>query len=184
MPILSSPTVAQSIQTPISSRSTVAKSLLTPILSIRKVGHGVLHNVQLFTKSRRFQEQRQLRNRISWILLTTHTNFFEFTVASPPSHRLQVKRPILSNSTIGHVVYDKFQLFNKSRQFQGKRQLRRVFRRQFQAERQLRTVFWTCFTFLTKVANLKQNDFCAKCFDANFRQQDSSARFFGQVLAC
>ena len=31
-------------------------------------------------------------NRISWILLTTHTNLGKLTVASPLSHKLEVKR--------------------------------------------------------------------------------------------
>ena len=44
-------------------------------------------------------------------------------------------------------------------------------------------LFWTRLSFLTKVANFKQYDICAECFDANFKQQDSSLRWFGQVLA-
>ena len=44
-------------------------------------------------------------------------------------------------------------------------------------------LFCTGFGFLTIRVNLKQNDSCAECFDANFEQQDSCARCFGQVLA-
>ena len=44
-------------------------------------------------------------------------------------------------------------------------------------------LFFTGFGFLKIRVNLKQNDSCAECFDANFEQQDSCARCFGQVLA-
>ena len=40
------------------------------------------------------------------------------------------------------------------------------------------------FSFLSKVFNLKKNDSCADCFDANFKQQDSFARCSGQVIDC
>ena len=50
---------------------------------------------------------------------------------------------------------------------------------QFQATALLRTVFWTNFSFLTKVANFKQNVSCAE----GFEQQESCARCFKQVLA-
>ena len=43
-------------------------------------------------------------------------------------------------------------------------------------------LFFTGFGFVTIRVNLKQNDSCAECFDANFMQQDSCARCFGQVL--
>ena len=46
----------------------------------------------------------------------------------------------------------------------------------------MRTVFWTSFRFLTKVINFKQNVSCAECLDPNFKQHDSSRRYFGQVL--
>ena len=57
-----------------------------------------------------------------------------------------------------------------------------MFNDQFQATALLRTVFWTSFSFLTIVANVYKNDSCAECFEANFEQQDSCARSFGQVL--
>ena len=44
-------------------------------------------------------------------------------------------------------------------------------------------MFQTSFSFLTKVANFKQNDSCAECFDANFEQQDSCARCFAKIFA-
>ena len=47
----------------------------------------------------------------------------------------------------------------------------------------MRSLFRTSFCFLTKVANFKPNDSCPECFDANFKQKDSFARSFGQVLA-
>ena len=53
--------------------------------------------------------------------LFKHTHLSKFTVARP--------------------------LFTKSRQFQAKRQLRKVFRRQFRATGQLRTMFLTSFSF-------------------------------------
>ena len=51
---------------------------------------------------------------------------------------------------------------------QAKRQLRRVFLLEFKETGQFRTVFWTSLSFLTKVANFKQNVSCAEGFDANF----------------
>ena len=74
--------------------------------------------------------------------------------------------------------------FNRSRQFQAERKLRRLFWRQFQWTGQLRTVFWTSFRLLTKLPKFKKNDSSAECFDATFGQQDSCGRCFGQVLAC
>ena len=59
-----------------------------------------------------------------------------------------------------------------------------MFWRQFGATGHLRTFFSTSFSLLTKVAKFKKNDSCAQCFDATFGQQNSSARSFGQVLAC
>ena len=44
-------------------------------------------------------------------------------------------------------------------------------------------LFLTILSFLTKVANFKENDSCPVCFDAIFEQQDSSTRCFAQVLA-
>ena len=44
-------------------------------------------------------------------------------------------------------------------------------------------MFLPRFSFLTKVANFKQNESCAQCFDANFNQLDSCARCFAQGLA-
>ena len=78
--------------------------------------------------------------------------------------------PISSNRTVAHGVLNKFLLFNKSRQFQEKRKLRRVFWRRFSATGQLRGVFGTRFSFLTKVTNFRQNDSSADCFDTNFEQ--------------
>ena len=57
-----------------------------------------------------------------------------------------------------------------------------MFGRQFQSTGQLHTMFWTSFSFLSKVANFKQNVNCAECFDANFQQQDSSAGYFEHGL--
>ena len=39
------------------------------------------------------------------------------------------------------------------------------------------------FSFLSKVANFKQNESCAQCYDANFNQLDSCIRCFAQGLA-
>ena len=47
----------------------------------------------------------------------------------------------------------------------------------------LRALFLTILSFLTKVANFKENDSCPVCFDAIFEQQDSCTRCFAQVLA-
>ena len=47
----------------------------------------------------------------------------------------------------------------------------------------LRALFLTILSFLTKVANFKENDSCPVCFDAIFKQQDSCTRCFAQVLA-
>ena len=95
-----------------------------------------------------------------------------------------VLTPSLSNRTDAHALSGKFKLFNRSRQIQAKRQFRRVFWRQFEETGKLRTVFWTSLSFSTKVANFKQNERCAVCFDANFGQQDFCAQSLGQVLAC
>ena len=48
---------------------------------------------------------------------------------------------------------------------------------------QLRALFLTILSFLTKVANFKENDSCPVCFDAIFEQQASCTRCFAQVLA-
>ena len=48
---------------------------------------------------------------------------------------------------------------------------------------QLRALFLTILSFLTKVANFKENDSCPVCFDTIFEQQDSCTRCFAQVLA-
>ena len=55
---------------------------------------------------------------------------------------------------------------------------------QFEATALLPRVFWTNFSFLTKVANFKENVSCAECLYPNFKQQDSGARRSGQVLDC
>ena len=94
-----------------------------------------------------------------------------------------IKHSHLSKFTIARTLFNNFKLFNKSRQFQAKRQLHRVFWRQFRATGKLCTAFFTGLGFLTIRANFKQNDSCAQCFDANFEQQESCARCFGQVLA-
>ena len=96
---------------------------------------------------------------------------------------LSVLTSISSNRTVAHGLFDKFWPFNKSRQIQEKRQLRRVFWRRFRALGQLRTVFWTSFSMLSKQAKLKEIDSCAECFDATLEQQDSCARSFLQDLA-
>ena len=54
----------------------------------------------------------------------------------------------------------------------------------FLASGKLCTAFFTGFGFLTIRVNLKQNDSCAECFDANFEKHDSCARCFKKVLAC
>ena len=46
-----------------------------------------------------------------------------------------------------------------------------------------RTVALGFLDKLTKVANWKEIDSCAECFDAKFEQQDSCARLFAQGLA-
>ena len=46
---------------------------------------------------------------------------------------------------------------------------------------QLHAVLLRTFSFLTKVANFKQNDSCAEYYDPNFEQQDSCARCFSQA---
>ena len=88
------------------------------------------------------------------------------------------------NSTVAHGVLDKFKLFKKWPLFQAKRQLRSVIWGKFLASGKLCTAFFRGFGFLTIRVNLKQNDSCADCFDANFEKQDSCARCFKQVLAC
>ena len=77
--------------------------------------------------------------------------------------------PISSNSTVAHVVWVKFYLFNKSRKLLEKRQLRRVFRRQIRATGQLRTVFWTSFRLLTKDAKFKQTVSRGECLNQTFQ---------------
>ena len=52
---------------------------------------------------------------------------------------------------------------------------------QFRAKGQL--VICTRCSFFKKVADFKNNDSCAECFDANFEQQDSCARWFAQGLS-
>ena len=95
----------------------------------------------------------------------------------------RILSPIASIRTVAHGLLGKFKLLNKSRQIQGKRQLRRVFRRHFRATGQLRTVFLTRFSMLSKDAKLKEIKSCAECFDANLEQRDSFARCFLQDLA-
>ena len=94
-----------------------------------------------------------------------------------------IKHSHLSKFTIARTLFNNFKLFNKSRQFQAKRQLHRVFWRQFRAKRECKLEFLTNFSFLTIRANLKQNDSCAVWVEANFEQQHGCARCFGQVLA-
>ena len=82
-----------------------------------------------------FPATRQLRTVFwtSFRFLTIVANFIKTTVAQ------SVLTPISSNRNVAHGVLNKFQ---QSRQFQAKRQLRRVFSRQFRATRQLRSVFF------------------------------------------
>ena len=47
----------------------------------------------------------------------------------------------------------------------------------------LRALFLTILSFLTSVANFKQNDSCAECFDANFEQKERCSWSFSQTLA-
>ena len=58
----------------------------------------------------------------------------------------------------------------------------RVVTKIFWATGQLSTVFCTRFSFFRKVADFKNNDSFAECFDANLKRRDSCARCFGQVL--
>ena len=53
----------------------------------------------------------------------------------------------------------------------------------FQATGQLRTVFCTRFSFFRKVANFKNKDSFAECFDANLEHQDCCAGCFAPALA-
>ena len=107
-------------------------------------------------------------------------------------------RPISSNSTVAHAAFYKFYLkqqieflgyYSPHKPIKVNWKLRALFptglrsNGPFQATWKVRTVFWTGFIFLTKVANLERNDSCAECFDANFEEQNSFARGFGQVLA-
>ena len=94
-----------------------------------------------------------------------------------------IKRANLSKFTVARPLFNNFKLFNKSRQFQGKRQMPSVFWRHFRATGQLHTMFCTSFSFLTKDANSKKNDSCAEHLDANFAQNESCARSFSQALA-
>ena len=94
-----------------------------------------------------------------------------------------IKHAHLSKFTVARPLFNNFKLFNKSRQFQAKRQLRRVFWPQYRATEQLRKMFCTSFSFLTKDTNFKQNDSCSECFDANFEQNESCARSFSEALA-
>ena len=94
-----------------------------------------------------------------------------------------IKHAHLSKFTVARTLFNNFKLFNKRRQFQAKRQLRRVFWRQFRAKRELQLEFLTNFSFLTIRANLKQNDSCAVWFGANFEEHGSSAQRFSQALA-
>ena len=91
--------------------------------------------------------------------------------------------PIEVNLLLRALFFNNFKLFNKRRQFQGKRQLLSVFWRHFRATGQLHTMFCTSFIFLTKDANSKKNDSCAERLDANFAQNESCARSFSQALA-
>ena len=94
-----------------------------------------------------------------------------------------IKHAHLSKFTVARTLFNNFKLFNRRRQFQAKRQLRRVFWRQFRAKRELQLEFLTNFSFLTIRASLKQNDSCAVLVEANFEQQHGCARCFGKVLA-
>ena len=120
-------------------------------------------------------------------LRTVFSTSFSYLTKSPVSSKTIVAQSVLTpisiNWTVAHGAFDKLQLFNKSNQFQAKRQLRRVFWRHFQSTGQLHRMFSTSYRFLTIVANFKQNDSCAECFDATFNQLDSCARCFRQALA-
>ena len=72
-----------------------------------------------------------------------------------------IKHAHLSKFTVARTLFNNFKRFNKRHQFQAKRQLRSLFRLQFQATGQLPTMFCTSFSFLTRRANLKQNESCA-----------------------
>ena len=60
--------------------------------------------------------------------------------------------------------------------------LRTVFWPKFQATGEFRTVFFTRFSFFRKVANFKNKDSFAECFDANFEHQDSCGGCFAPAL--
>ena len=107
---------------------------------------------------------------------------------TPSSSKLTVAQsvltPISSNRTNALALLNKFLLFNKSRQIQAKRQLRRVFWRQFQARGQFRTVFWTSFSSLSKDAKFNQIDSCAECFDGRqFRATGQLRAVFGTCFS-
>ena len=93
-----------------------------------------------------------------------------------------IKLAHLSKFTVACPLFNNFQLINKSRQFEAKRQLRSVISGEFQATRKLCPAFFTGFGSLTIWANLKRNDSCAECLDTNFEQQESCALCFRQVL--
>ena len=90
--------------------------------------------------------------------------------------------PISSNRKVVHGVFYKFWLL-RIRANLKQNDSCAVFWRKFRAAGQLRTVFWTSFSFLRNVAHFRQNDSCAVWFWANFKQQESCARRFLQVLA-
>ena len=94
-----------------------------------------------------------------------------------------IKHSHLSKFTIARTLFNNFKRFNKRQQFQAKLHLRSLFRREFQATGQLPTMFCTSFSFLTRRANLKQNESCAVWFGASFEQHESCAQRFPQALA-
>ena len=69
---------------------------------------------------------------------------------------------------MAHGVLDNLELFHKCRPFQEKRELRSVIWGPFRATGTLCAAFFTGFGFLRIRVNLKENDCCAECFDANF----------------
>ena len=75
------------------------------------------------------------------------------------------------------VFFTHLWLPNNTGQFKAKRQWRSVIWGEFRTTRKLCTAFFfTGFGFLTNRTNLKENDSCAECFDANFEQENSCTR--------
>ena len=188
MPISRKTTVAQGFIHKIYQKQPIEVPL---ILLTTKTNKGKLKVARSFLAQRSLSDMR----RLFWsnmVNLKMSSNFWPNKPIKENLHNrgefedvctFLIKHAHLSKFTVARTLFNNFKLFNKRRQFQAKRQLRRVFWRQFRAKRELQLEFLTNFSFLTIRANFKQNDGCAGCFDAYFEQQDNCARCFAQVLA-